>query len=435
MKPIVRTLLLAAIVALMGAAFAAEAVADDASAKDLFKTAMKQFNKDRYSDAADQFRRVFNEYEKSEYAADAMYWYSYAMLKLDGRANLRNARAQLEQAKNTYSRRELNDDTDALYQRIQSRLASIGDSDAAEWVSEQSEKIGEDRDLDDMETKIYALEGLMNMNEERALPILKKVLSDRRDSHARLREKAMFLLSQHQSEESVDILMDSAKNDPNAEVREKAVFWMSQTQSPRVTKFLEELALNNGDQQIQEKAIFALSQHNSDGSSEILRRIAKDPNVAHELRAKSIFWLGQRKDTGPFLITLFDEVDDDELKEKVLFSVSQSGDGEAAKFLVSVAKDKKHPTEVRKQALFWAGQQDHISTEDLVTTYQTVTDREFREHVIFVMSQQRGDSGLDAMIKLARKERDPELKKKFLFWIGQSNSQKAADFLEAIINE
>ena len=56
-----------------------------------------------------------------------------------------------------------------------------------------------------------------------------------------LTSRAMQLSSQIDEPESVDALMDIARNDDDQELRENAIFWLGQSDDPRVADFLLEL--------------------------------------------------------------------------------------------------------------------------------------------------------------------------------------------------
>ena len=81
-------------------------------------------------------------------------------------------------------------------------------------------------DSDDDE-RVIALNALMQMDAERAMPLLKKVMARRDKCSEILRRKAVFLIAQKRTDEAADILVDAARNDPDAEVREQAVQWLS----------------------------------------------------------------------------------------------------------------------------------------------------------------------------------------------------------------
>jgi HEAT repeat protein len=61
-------------------------------------------------------------------------------------------------------------------------------------------------------------------------------------------------------------------------------------------------------------------------------------------------------------------------------------------------------------------------------------DREMREQVVFVLSQRHDPGAVDALMDIARNETDRDLQKKAIFWLGQSDDPRVAEFLLEIIN-
>src|SRR6202008_4098310 len=171
-----------------------------------------------------------------------------------------------------------------------------------------------------------------------------------------LREKALFIVSQKQSPETANILMGVARSDPDSEIREKAVFWLSQV--PGSTPLLESILQGNGDENIKEKALFSLSQQNEPRAQQALREFALRESESGDLREKAIFWLGQRRSTEntEFLRTLYSRLTNQDLKEKILFSLSQQRGSGNEQWLMNIAVNPKEDIELRKKALFWAGQ-------------------------------------------------------------------------------
>jgi HEAT repeat protein len=90
--------------------------------------------------------------------------------------------------------------------------------------------------------------------------------------------------------------------------------------------------------------------------------------------------------------------------------------------------------ETRKQALFWAGQ-GGASVADLTSLYNTMDEREMREQLIFVYSQREEPAAVDKLLEIARRDSDAELRKKALFWLGQSDDPRAAKALQDIIEQ
>jgi HEAT repeat protein len=55
--------------------------------------------------------------------------------------------------------------------------------------------------------------------------------------------------------------------------------------------------------------------------------------------------------------------------------------------------------------------------------------------IVFQISQQEGSEALEALMEIARTEKDPELRNSAIFWIGQIDDPRVEDFLLEIINE
>jgi len=221
-------------------------------------------------------------------------------------------------------------------------------------------------------------------------------------------------------------------------VREQAVFWLSQVPGEETVAALDSIlrdARTNED--IQDKAIFALSQHRSARAGVILRDFAARRDVSSDMREKAIFWLGQNRSTenADFLKGLFSKVETEDLKEKIIFSLSQMGGGDNYRWLMDIALNPKEDIEIRKKALFWAGQGHNVDVADLVRLYESMNDREMKEQLIFVYSQRREDAALDKLFDIGKNDPDRELRKKAIFWIGQSRSPRAAQFLQELINQ
>jgi len=413
-------------------------------ARELYKEATKLLDDGRYEKAARQYRKVYELYEKSDYAADALYWQAFSLYRLGGKSAWRDARRALEIQRDQYDRAGTKGDAEALYYRILGKLAEEGDHEAAELVAKHADDEFDnhddaDHDIDsdyDLEEKMAALHALITMKSERALPLIKKVLNDRRPGRAKLREQALFLLTQHRTSESAEMLMDIATNDPDRDVRKSAIFWLSQVDSPETAAFLERLLRESDDEEILEQAVFAFSQRKDEQSRKILRNLALDESKPIGLRENAIFWLGQSgSEEIEFLKDMYNRVGDEDLKEKILFAVSQHGGSESARWLMKIVYDEDEPMDVRKNALFWAGQQRRVDLDELVKLYKSLPSNELKEQVVFSFSQRNEKRALEIMMDLARSEKDVELRKQLIFWIGQSNDPSVEDFLLEIIND
>jgi hypothetical protein len=89
---------------------------------------------------------------------------------------------------------------------------------------------------------------------------------------------------------------------------------------------------------------------------------------------------------------------------------------------------------MRKQALFWAGQSGNVPVDRLTGLYDRVDDREVKDQLIFVFSQNRSRAAIDKLMSIARSETDVELRKQAIFWLGQSKDPRVQQFLLELIN-
>jgi len=410
--------------------------APDDPADSLYQAARSALANGDYRRAAELFHRISDTYPKSAYASAALYYEAFALYRSGETADLRSALNALQRLGTADAPASRRGDAATLRTRVCTALARQGDASCTVRIEAQAESASRQCPTEDDENdvRIAALNGLMQMDAERAMPILQKVL-DRRDAcSVALRRKALFLVSQREPPASTDLLMASARQDPDAEVREQAVFWLSQVHDARVVAMLDSIATHEGQENVREKAVFALSQQDNAQSVAALRTLAAREDLEPDLREKVVFWLGQSHvaESATFLEDLFTRTTNEALKEKILFALSQHGG--ATDWIVNVAGDARQPDDVRKKAIFWASQ-GGVGIDRLVTLYGHITEPEVREEILFAISQRHDPSAVDALMTVAKSDKDPELRKKAVFWLGQSSDPRAGRFLQELINQ
>jgi len=450
------------------------------SAKDpadsLYREARAALAKGDYAKAADLFRKINKQYPNSDYAGEALYYLAFSEYRLGGSDRLRSALQSLTKIEDDYPDLAKRSDARALRTRVCGELAKQGDEDCAADIarsvgtavssavsgavagavagavegavtaveagvatginsSSRRSRSGCPSEDDDDDERIAALNALIQMDADRAMPILTKVLERRDPCSVGLRRKAVFLVSQKRTPETADVLLRIARNDPDEEVREQAVFWLSQVPDERAVTMLQQILASSNNENLKNKALFALSQHRSPNAAQFLRDFALRENESDELRGQAIFWLGQRRspENAEFLRSLYTRIKSDEVKEKILFSLSQQRGVGNDKWLLDIVRNRSENIELRKKALFWAGQ-GAAPSDQLISLYSTLTDSEMREQLIFVYSQRREPAMVDKMLDIAKNDRDPELRKKAIFWLGQSRDPRVQQFLLDLIN-
>ena len=102
---------------------------------------------------------------------------------------------------------------------------------------------------------------------------------------------------------------------------------------------------------------------------------------------------------------------------------------------MGLAVDSHENIELRKKALFWAGQSG-VGIDEIIPLYSKITDQEMKEQVIFVLSQRSNTpAAVDKLLDIAKNDKDPDLRKKAIFWLGQSRDPRVQQFLLDIINK
>ena len=105
--------------------------------------------------------------------------------------------------------------------------------------------------------------------------------------------------------------------------------------------------------------------------------------------------------------------------------------------LLKLARDANASSHTRNQSVFWlsqaAGEAAVKDLSDLVG--DDTVDRDVREHAVFALSQEPRDVGVPALIQIARSNKDGEVRRKALFWLGQTNDPRALALFEEILTK
>jgi TolA-binding protein len=397
-----------------------------------------------YRRAAALFKQLVDKYPKSAKAGDALYYRAYVLHKLGqerrSKSDLDEALDAIDEQQKSYASAPTAQDGRALRTQIRATQASLGDAGAASDVATSSRGVAQSRGCGskaDEETRIAALQGLMNMSADDAVPILKEVLKQRDPCRVELRNQAVWMLAQKRSADVPQTLLEVARNDPSAEVRGNAVFWMSQTRGELAVPLLDSILFTSKDEELREKAIFSLSQlaNNNERARAALRRAAEDEKMSEEIRGNAIFWLGQAKLVDlAYFKALFKKTTDHELREKIVFSVSQVQGTEATAWLQELARDKSVDMDTRKNAIFHLSQRAGIDLAVLSSIYdQSKGEDEIQDQVLFAYSQRREAAATDKLFDIAKNDSNVERRKQAMFWLGQKNDPRVKQLLRDIL--
>ena len=103
--------------------------------------------------------------------------------------------------------------------------------------------------------------------------------------------------------------------------------------------------------------------------------------------------------------------------------------------LLALARGPGSARDTRRAAVFWVGQAaEEAATRGLTDLLdRSETDREVQDAAVFALSQRPADEGVPALIGVARTHRDPAIRRRAMFWLGQSGDPRALAFFEEVL--
>jgi HEAT repeat protein len=197
----------------------------------------------------------------------------------------------------------------------------------------------------------------------------------------------------------VPALIDLARSG-TAPIRRSAVFWLGQSGDARAFAALHTIIENRGESEsVRARAIFSLSHGDATPASEYAY-----------LRAE------------------YGRLTSTRLRDAILMGMAEDSRAGPA-WLLERASDRGQSVELRKKALFWAGQADATMTKDLVAYYQRTTEPELREHALFVLSQRDDQAALNELLRIAQSDSDKRMRSRAMFWLAQKDDPRVAKLI------
>ena len=365
-----------------------------------YKEGQRALADERWEEALKIFRSVAD--AKGTDADAALYWTAWTEWKLSRKGA---ALGTLRSLVDAYPKSSWIDDAKALEIQIQG-------GDETEAVSPGA---------DDEEIKLYALDGLMQVEPEKAVPILERFLAG--NHSLRLKERALFVLAQSDSPRSRQVLLDLVRRGTPPELRLKAVEQLG------VAGGKEDLAAlstiwKESTPEVKRKVLEAWMIAGVEEPVFDVARNEKDP----DLRRKAIEMLGVMGATDE-LGQLYATETNPDVRAKLLEAYGVAGDEQA---LLRAAKTETDPRLRRKaiESIGVFGGKD--ASRILVDLYQTETDRDIKNKIIESLMV-AGDA--KPLVALFKQEKDRELKKKILQQISVMGDEETAELFAELLGE
>ncbi len=334
-------------------------------------------------------------------ADGALYWKAYALSKLTKKAEALAALADLKKA------------------FAESRWA--GEAQALELELRQGGQPAPGAHADE-ELKLLALNALMNSDESRAIPLLDGFLKGKHSP--RLKDRALFVLSQSETPRAREILIGTAKNASTPDLQLRAIKYLGLSGDRQSVQALGEIYGGSGDVSVRRAILRAFMS--ADDTAPLLA--AAKTETSPELRLEAIRQLGAME-AADELLQLYRAETAMELKEEILQSL---GVAEGVAPLGEIAKNEADPR-LRRAAIEALGINDgQTSAAVLRSLYGSEKDLQTKKAVLEALFVQ---DNVQALIEIARSERDPALRREAVEKLSVMDSREAQEYMLEILQK
>ena len=125
----------------------------------------------------------------------------------------------------------------------------------------------------------------------------------------------------------------------------------------------------------------------------------------------------------------------DGIKGDVLSAAVMADSADNSQPLLRLARNSAVPKDTRRQAVFWLSQEaGEVAARGLAELVgDAAEDQDVRKQAVFALSQLDGNKSVPALIRVARTDRDPVIRKQAIFWLGQSEDPRALGLIEELL--
>jgi len=379
--------------------FESQASADKARAEeDVYASGQDALSEGEYDQAVKDFDSVIRLHGRK--ADAAMYWKAYALNKA---GNKTQAQATINDLRKAYPQSRWLGEAAKLEVEMKGAAVDVGS-------------------VPDEETKLLALRALMNTEPDKALPILDKVIHG--NSSPRMKDQALFVLSQNPSDKAQEILLSLAKANNDPDLQSRAIRYIGMNGTQRNRAILREIYNSATDSNVK-KAVFK-GWLMSGGKEDVLAvaRTEKSP----ELRKEAIRYLGMMGGRSE-LREMYKSSPDAETRGAVVHAMLLNGDAEGLIEIIKVEKDPEVLAAAIKTLGLVGGQESLGGLTDIYSSHSEIEIKKQVIHALFLHGAGK------EMVALARKETNPELKRELISKMSLMRSPEITQYMMELLNK
>jgi len=272
----------------------------------------------------------------------------------------------------------------------------------------------------DDDLKLMAVNSLMQSNPSVALPVVEKVLNS--NNSERVKERALFVLTQNPSPEATKLLGSIATGKTNPDLQVKAIRAMGMMGGAESQKQLISIYAASSDARVKRTILQSFMQSGARDSLVHVAKTETDPQLRRDAIRQLALTGGDEQ-----LWQLYQSDSSMDDRKAILESMFLSGKSGR---LAEIAKSDSNP-ELRTAAIKSLGLMgSNGQPETLVSIFENDKDPGVRKAVLNALFIQQDGKDL---VALARREKDPEVKKEIVSKMALIQSKEVTDYMMELL--
>jgi HEAT repeat protein len=371
-----------------------------------YQRAMRLLDERRYEQAAKVFAELAA--QKGKDAEGALYWQAFSQAKI----------GELQQALGALETLQSQSSKDAARWKVQAAALALELRSKLGWAgSRDTAKLSDDDQL-----RLLALDGLMQTDPDKALPAIEKVLAG--SAAPAVKERALFLLTQSGNPKSRELLIKAARDNSNPDLQIRAI---------RMLGFLDQsgsdllggLYNESLSQEARLNLLRAMMIRNDRARLVGLLKSEKDSGLRREV-VRQLGLLGEKKELASIYASEIDAI----VRREILQALAMT---KAVDEITAALRTEKDPAVKARgvQSLGMIGKQDEKATALLTEFYAAGTPDVKRAAMDALLMQ----GNVKVLADLARKETDPEMKRRLVQRLAAMRSKEANDLFLELLNK
>ena len=371
--------------------------------EELYEQALNSIDRGQLERAIEQLSRFIDQFDGDSALAaarkvdGAFYWKAYSQVK---QKQIADALSTLDVMQKKFGDSRWLKDAKAL--EMEARQTS------GQAVSPEAQA--------DEELKLLALRGIMQSDPERGVPMIEQLLAG--SSSVKVKENALFVLSQSRTARARDIITGVAKGGSNPDLQLRAVRYLGAMGGPENRQILEEVYRSTTDISIKRAVIKSFVPS---GDRARLLAIVKSES-SPELRSEAVRQLGAMRAVSE-LSELYGTESSVDIKKSIIQSLMVGG---ASDKLAELARTEKDDS-LRRSAIRNLGVMNARRTGDVLKMlYGSEANAEVKKEIVTALFVQRNAV---ALVELAKAEKDPGMKREIVSKLSNMRDKVATDYL------